>query len=74
MALAAQHSTYAEYLELEASSEQRYEFVDGMVYTMAGGTPEHSRLAIALASVFNFVANDRLTFKRRGSAKHHDQP
>lgn len=48
MALAAQHSTYAEYLELEASSEQRYEFVDGVVYAMAGGTPEHARLAAAL--------------------------
>jgi Uma2 family endonuclease len=50
MALAAQHSTYAEYLELEASSEQRYEFVDGVVYAMAGGTPEHSRLAMALGA------------------------
>lgn len=50
MALAAQHSTYAEYLELEASSEQRYEFVDGVVYATAGGTPEHSRLAMALGA------------------------
>jgi Uma2 family endonuclease len=50
MALDAQHSTYAEYLELEARSEERYEFVDGVVHAMAGGTPEHSRLAIALAS------------------------
>jgi Uma2 family endonuclease len=50
MALAAQRSTYAEYLELEASSEQRYEFVDGAVYAMAGGTPEHSRLAMALGA------------------------
>ncbi len=47
MAEAAQRSTYAEYLELEANSEQRYEFVDGAVYAMAGGTPEHSRLAAA---------------------------
>jgi Uma2 family endonuclease len=50
MALAAQHSTYAEYLALEASSEQRHEFVDGLVYAMAGGTPEHARLAMALGS------------------------
>ena len=31
-------------------------------------------VAIALASVVNFVANDRLTFRRRGTTKHHDQP
>ena len=31
-------------------------------------------VAIVLASVFNFVANDRLTFRRRASTKHHDQP
>jgi Uma2 family endonuclease len=48
MALAAQRATYAEYLELEASSEQRYEFVDGAIYAMAGGTPEHARLAGAM--------------------------
>jgi Uma2 family endonuclease len=50
MAEAAVRSTYAEYLELEASSEQRYEFVDGAVYAMAGGTSEHSRLAMALGA------------------------
>jgi Uma2 family endonuclease len=50
MALAAQRSTYAEYLALEASSEQRFEFVDGAVYAMAGGTPEHSRLALAVGA------------------------
>lgn len=50
MALPAPRSTYAEYLELEASSEERHEFVDGFIYAMAGGTPEHSRVAIALAA------------------------
>jgi Uma2 family endonuclease len=50
MAQAAQRVTYAEYLELEAGAEQRYEFVDGTVYARAGGTPEHSRLAMALGA------------------------
>jgi len=50
MGEAAKRSTYADYLELEAKSEQRYEFVDGVVYAMADGTPEHSRLAVALAA------------------------
>lgn len=62
MALAAQHSTYAEFLELEASSEQRYEFVDGLVYAMAGGTPEHSRLAAAL------IAELRVALSQKGCA------
>ncbi len=44
------HSSYAEYLALEAESEQRHEFIDGVVYAMAGGIPEHSRLSVAIAS------------------------
>jgi Uma2 family endonuclease len=51
MVLAAQRSTYAEYLEIEANSEQRYEFVDGVIHVMADSTPEHSRLAAAVGSV-----------------------
>lgn len=40
---------YAEYLELEARSSVRHEFVNGDVYEMAGGTPAHGALAAALA-------------------------
>lgn len=36
--------SYAEYLALERSSGQRYEWVDGIAYAMAGGTPTHSLL------------------------------
>jgi hypothetical protein len=36
--------TYREYLELEASSDVRYEFFDRVVYAMSGGSPDHSRL------------------------------
>jgi Uma2 family endonuclease len=42
--------SYAEYLEREARSEARHEFLGGDVYAMAGGTPEHGALAIAFAS------------------------
>lgn len=45
--------TFREYLELEASSELRYEFFDGAVYAMSGGSPDHSRLA---ANVINILA------------------
>ncbi len=41
--------TYAEYVAAEARSAVRHEFLDGCVYAMAGGTPEHAALAAALA-------------------------
>jgi len=37
--------TYAEYLELERSSDIKHEYLRGEVIALAGGTPEHSRLA-----------------------------
>jgi len=37
--------TFAEYLRAEAASEIKHEFLDGEVYAMAGGTPEHARIA-----------------------------
>lgn len=41
--------TFAEYVAAEARSEVRHEFIDGCVYAMAGGTPEHAALGAALA-------------------------
>jgi Uma2 family endonuclease len=55
MVLDGQRSTYAEYLELEASSEQRHEFVDGAIRAMADSTPEHSRLAAAVGAEIGFA-------------------
>jgi len=42
---AVAHMTYAEYLELERSSDIKHEYLRGEVIALAGGTPEHSRLA-----------------------------
>jgi Uma2 family endonuclease len=39
--------SYAEYLALEGSSNVKHEFLDGQIYAMAGGTPEHAALAAA---------------------------
>jgi Uma2 family endonuclease len=36
---------YEEYLEAERSSLTKHEWLDGVVYAMAGGSLEHSRLA-----------------------------
>ena len=38
----------SEYLALEASSNVKHEFLDGQIYGVAGGTPEHAALAAAL--------------------------
>lgn len=40
------HHTYAEYLRIEELGELRHEYVDGEIYAMAGGTPEHGALAV----------------------------
>ena len=48
--------TYAEYLAAEERSEVKHEFLDGEVWEiggpmgMAGGTPEHGRLAMNLGA------------------------
>src|SRR5881227_3318958 len=48
--------TYAEYLGFEASSNVKHEFLDGEIYAMAGGTPRHAALTLALAAaLLNFL-------------------
>jgi hypothetical protein len=39
--------SYAEFLVLEARADQRHEFLDGHVFAMDGGSPEHGALAAA---------------------------
>jgi len=39
--------TYAEYMVFEEKAETKHEFLDGEVFAMAGGTLEHSALAVA---------------------------
>ena len=40
--------SWADYLALEASSNVKHEYLDGQIYGMAGGTPEHAALAAAV--------------------------
>lgn len=42
------HYTYAEYLALEDQSAIRHEYLDGEIYAMGGGTPDHAALAAAV--------------------------
>jgi len=44
--------TFADYTRLEADSPIRHEFLDGEIYAMAGGTPEHAAMAMAIGAAF----------------------
>lgn len=47
-ATAPQRLTYAEYLRIEASTDERHEFFDGVVLAMAGGTMAHAKVKVNL--------------------------
>ena len=41
---------FADYLALEEASNTKHEFLNGEIYAMAGGTPEHAALAVAVSA------------------------
>ena len=45
------HYTYADYLAVEHNSPVRHEYLDGEIFAMAGGTPEHAALAAQMIAV-----------------------
>jgi len=49
--------TYQEYLAYEEASNVKHEFLDGEIYAMAGGSPEHAALAVAIASSLSSQLN-----------------
>ncbi len=51
--------SYAEYLALEQASATKHEYVDGHVYAMAGGTPEHARLQSRLTQLIGNALGGR---------------
>ncbi|HSD27016.1 MAG TPA: Uma2 family endonuclease [Vicinamibacteria bacterium] len=42
--------TLADYLAFEEASTTKHEFLNGEIYGMAGGTPEHAALSVAVSS------------------------
>jgi Uma2 family endonuclease len=42
--------SFADYLAFEEASTTKHEFLDGEIYGMAGGTPEHAALSVAVSS------------------------
>lgn len=59
VAPAQQHYTLEDYLSVEEMSDVRHEFLNGQIFAMAGGTPEHAALSAAIVVV--------LGIKLRGS-------
>ncbi|APR82436.1 Hypothetical protein A7982_07785 [Minicystis rosea] len=42
--------TFAEYLALERAGDTKHELVNGEIFAMAGGTPEHARLTMRVGA------------------------
>lgn len=47
--------SYTDYLAFERETPTKHEYVGGLVLAMAGGTPEHARLAATLARLIGNV-------------------
>lgn len=47
---ARHHYSFAEYLEVEESSQVRHEYYSGEIYAMAGGTPEHAAIVASVTA------------------------
>jgi Uma2 family endonuclease len=50
--------TFADYLAYEEGANVKHEFLDGEIYAMAGGTPEHAALAAAITTIIGAQIGD----------------
>ena len=51
--------SYAEYLAVEAESDLRWEWVDGQMWAMAGGTPAHSAIGTNITGLLHSALRGR---------------
>lgn len=56
-----QYPTFSveEYFELDGASEERYEYIDGSLYMLAGGSPNHSIICTNLSSILKNLLRGR---------------
>ena len=52
--------TRAEYAALERSSNVKHEFLDGVVYAMAGDSPEHAAISMNVGTLLSLAARGRV--------------
>jgi Uma2 family endonuclease len=57
--LARQRFDYGEYLQLEEVAAVKHEFLDGHVWAMAGGSPEHAAICGNVTTLLNVQLRDR---------------
>jgi Uma2 family endonuclease len=50
--------TYADYVAVERDSLTKHEFLEGEIYAMAGGSEEHSALAVEVLAVLRDASRD----------------
>ena len=53
--IAKQYYTPEEYLELEATTDYKSEYIDGQIIAMAGASINHNRISLNLSSGLNFA-------------------
>ena len=51
--------TFDDYLRVEEDSVIRHEFLNGRIWAMAGGTPEHARICANVIALLNVALSDR---------------
>jgi len=51
---------FDEYLALESSSDLKHEWINGLVYDMSRGTPEHGRLSAAIVRALPQIGDCRV--------------
>lgn len=51
---------FDEYLDREATSDTKHEWINGLVYAMSRGTPEHGRLSAAMVRALPQTADCRV--------------
>jgi len=47
--------TPEEYLAFEREAKTRHEYLDGQIYTMAGGSPPHNQICFNTADIYDRV-------------------
>jgi Uma2 family endonuclease len=57
--VARQRFTFADYVQLEETSRVKHEFLEGQVWAMAGGTPEHAAIAVNVSTLLSTGLRDR---------------
>lgn len=57
--LVRQRFTFAEYVQLDEDTGYKHEYLDGMVWAMAGGSPDHAAVAGNILTLFNNALRSR---------------